>query len=894
MKVKEKLHLKSTEALVIVFFFLLSLRVINWFQYPYIMASGDFRPPFNSEAFTKRVLYSWDEIDFGMPSVYSPRILDPFYFLMTVFQFVGLDLFAAELVTVFLMYFFSAILIYIFVKELTGDIVVSIVAAFFFVSNVYLINDREVTAIGFIDFGLAILPCLILFTKSIKTRSYKLMAISGMLCVFTHATFPNYRTTVICLFMLGLISLYFFFKNQLSVDRCRQGSGISFRLSVNTKLVSHYAKLLAVFGLAFLLGSVWVLALISSNFDILVTAYNEMSPPWFAGGLKIYDVTRLIARWGFYSGLLDTPYIPYRTVYLNIPWFVFLCFMPATLAFASLLLSKKHKTTIFFGLVAVTSLFLSSGFNFNDYGNQLYFALMDFFMLKAFREASNWIFFVVISFGILIGCTVSALHRGSKSNAFKMLSVGLVAALFLSTAYPLITGDVARNWLKPSIKGSYFPTSYAELNTMLSSQHWAVLMGERETYTLYNFTEAPFGCGNPYPLIFSKPVISGAGTEYIQSRNVELVNKIHQLMLTDQNIASDGKVSASSSEDIRYLPSNAVDGKWQTRWSSRKSAPQWLEMEWKGTRRISKITILFESAYAQDYRIETWNGTTWEIQLTIWNNTSTELSHSFTNPMNTTKLRLYFSKVTERFPSVSLWELEVYARTIGVPKFLGVLGIKQVIFEKDIVFGGTSHVDERTLSESEDFILAKDWKEVSLYNNTYALERLYVGDNIIDHVTLDEMCKVAEDSQWNILQHSVFINSTSTPQIQTNKTLTLPANFTWTERSPTSYEAHAESKGTFFLVLLESYDPNWRLYVNGSAIPEAAHLKVNAFANGWLIDSTGNLAIRVEYETQSLFTTSIAASIALPALLLVFLSRKEIRKIVYLIRDGFSRRVLGT
>jgi len=43
----------------------------------YIIVGGDFRPPLNQQAFNKRVIYAWDEIDFGMPSVYQARILTP-------------------------------------------------------------------------------------------------------------------------------------------------------------------------------------------------------------------------------------------------------------------------------------------------------------------------------------------------------------------------------------------------------------------------------------------------------------------------------------------------------------------------------------------------------------------------------------------------------------------------------------------------------------------------------------------------------------------------------------------------------------------------------------------------------------------------------------------------
>ena len=886
-RIKKILYSKRVTILILVFFFLFSLRVVSWFQYPYLLASGDLRPPFNSQALVKSVLSTWDEIDFGMPSMYSPRILDPFYFLITTFQTVGLGLFSAELVTVFLIYFFSTTFTYIFVKQLTDDAVISVVAALFFASNIYLVNDREISAIGFVDFGLMMLPSLIAFARGIKTYSYKLMAISGVLSILTFAAFPNYRNTLICLIMQVLVLVYFYLKNQLSLDRDSAGSRISLRFTLDGEIVSRYAKLLVVFGLAFLLASMWVLTLISSNFTILMSSLQGLSTPWCVRGLNLYDVTRLIAKWGFFDEGVGMPYIPYRNLYVNVPWFIFLCFVPAVLAFASLLLSKERKTTVFFGLVAAISLLLSSGFSFSVFGNQLYAAIIDFFMLRPFREASNWMFFVVISFGVLIGCTVSALQHKFKSKAFRILSLGLVVAIFVSTAYPLSTGDVARNWIEPEIKGSYFPSSYTELNTMLSNQYWTFLAGGRNTYVVYNFTEGPFSCGNPYPLIFSKPVITGAGTEYIQSQNVELVNEVNnelnRLTPTDHNIAPEGTANASSIENNQYSPENAIDGNMQTRWSSQRYVSQWLEVDWEGTRRISKISIVFEAAYSEDYAIQTWNGRSWATQLTVQNNTSADVSYSFSTPIDTTRLRLYFTKASEHYYSVSLWELKVYGRTIGIEKFLSVLGIKQIIVEKSIIIGNISNPNDLSLAENPDLILAKEWPEVALFNNTHALQRLYVGDNIISYETLDEMRGVAEGSQWDTLQHSVFVNSTFKLQT-TSDELVLPTDFSWTELSPTSYGAGLESNGAFILVLMESYDPNWKASVNGERISENNHVIVNAFANGWLVNSTGHLTISIQYETQNVFLISVVASLVLPALLLAFFSRKDLKRIGNLIR----------
>ena len=753
-KLEKKVRSKSMELLVLAVFFLLSLRILNWFEYPYILISGDFRPPLVHEAFVKHVLYAWNEIDFGVPSVYSPRIIDPFYLFMTGFQTVGVSLYASQVITVFLMYFLSSMLMYIFVKQLTnGNITASFVAALYSTSNVYLINDREVTAIGFIDVTLMILPCLITFVMGIKTRSYKLMAVSGILCALSYATFPNYRTTLICLIMLCLVSLFFYIGKGLQVSLYKGG------IPLNTTLPYRSLKLLAMFGIAFLLTSVWVAAITFSNFDVLTETYAEISTPQFIGGLKMYDVTRLIARWSFNSSALGKPYIPYKDMYLNNPLIIFSCYLPAILAFTSLLLLKKHKITIFFGSIAIVSLFLTSGFSFSKYGSSLYYDLMGLPLLRVFREASNWIFFVIISFSILIGCTVSALCHRFKNKISRVLVVSLIATLLLSTSYPLMTGDIARNWLKPDIKGSYLPPSYAELNNLLSSEYWTILLPQRYAYTLYNFTDVPFGCGNPYPLIFSKPIISGAGTEYLQSGNRELINKLHEQLRTN-------------------------------------------------------ITLN------------------------------------------------------------------------GFPKLLGMLGIKYLIVEKKIVYGNTYSIKELKLGENENFTMVRDWEEVALFEDAYALKKFYIADTILNFSTLNDMYGLIENSEWGTLQQSVFIN-TALP----NKTLVPPKNFVWKEISPTRYEANVESKGSFILVFLESYDEHWKVYVNGNPVPETNHQEVNAFANGWLIDATGNLTITIQYETQNLLAMSVVASVVLPILLLIFLSRRDIKRVASLIQCGYKRKI---
>ncbi|HEY4674615.1 MAG TPA: hypothetical protein VIH48_01020 [Candidatus Bathyarchaeia archaeon] len=759
-RLRGKLHFKHAEALVFIAFFLLSLRVVNWFEYPYIIVSGDFRPPLVQQAFVNRVIYAWNEIDFGMPSVYSPRILDPFYFFTTISQAVGVNLYFAQIIAVFLLYFFASILMYMYVKQLTnGDTFASFIAAVFLVANVHLISDREQTAVGFIDTALMILPSLVTFTAGMKTRSYKLIAASGILFILTYGIFPNYRVALLCGIALGLTTLYLFISDGLKVSYQKASSKL-LSISFKIDLIPSYLKRLLAFVASWLLSSLWIISMLITNATYLFGAYEEMAAPPFVLYIRPFDVPRLIAKWSFYESALGYPYVPYREAYISNPLIVILSYVPPIIAFASLLAFRSRKLTLYFGLLALVSLALTSGLN--PFLSQLYFALATQIpLMLAFREPTNWIFFVVLAYSVLIGVGLSAVYHIVKNKARQFVILGLTIALFVYTTYPLVTGDVTRNWLNPDIKGSYFPPSYAEVNNILGNQYWAIILPQKGTYVIYNFTEGrrPLGCGNPYPLIFSNPVISGSGTEYVQPENPELIDKLYKLNYTQ-------------AEDT---------------------------------------------------------------------------------------------------------------------KFLGICGIKYLIWEKNVQYGNYT-LNEPKLNESASLNLVNKWDEIELYNNNYALQKIYAADNILNYTTLDDIYNNTAALDWNILQSSVFIDTASSNQI-INKSLATPKSFVWREFNPTIFEANVESNGPFFLVFLESYTDHWKLNVNGNQVSEANHLKANSFANCWLIENTGNLTLSLQYNIQSIFTESVAASIILPLILLAVLSRTAIRTTIYTIYNKLKRKI---
>ncbi len=77
--------------------------------------------------------------------------------------------------------------------------------------------------------------------------------------------------------------------------------------------------------------------------------------------------------------------------------------------------------------------------------------------------------------------------------------------------------------------------------------------------------------------------------------------------------------------------------------------------------------------------------------------------------------------------------------------------------------------------------------------------------------------------------------------------------------SPTEYRIKASSSAPYFLVFNESYNPFWKIWVNGEKRSE--HFVVNGYANGYYIDQIGDHDIRLYYWPQTLFIIGGAVSL---------------------------------
>ena len=89
--------------------------------------------------------------------------------------------------------------------------------------------------------------------------------------------------------------------------------------------------------------------------------------------------------------------------------------------------------------------------------------------------------------------------------------------------------------------------------------------------------------------------------------------------------------------------------------------------------------------------------------------------------------------------------------------------------------------------------------------------------------------------------------------------------------NPTRYKGHIISTGKSALVFSDSYNKGWTLYLGDKRYKP---IKVNGFANGFLIDERGEYDFSLEYAPQRIYRYSIVVSIA-SLLIMFFVSGKN-------------------
>jgi len=84
-----------------------------------------------------------------------------------------------------------------------------------------------------------------------------------------------------------------------------------------------------------------------------------------------------------------------------------------------------------------------------------------------------------------------------------------------------------------------------------------------------------------------------------------------------------------------------------------------------------------------------------------------------------------------------------------------------------------------------------------------------------------------------------------------------------TEANPTSYSLEIyNATPPFVLVFRQTFNTGWSASVNGQTLPASAHAEVDSFANGWLVNQSGNLRIQITFTPQTTYNALVIISVS--------------------------------
>jgi len=318
--------------------------------------------------------------------------------------------------------------------------------------------------------------------------------------------------------------------------------------------------------------------------------------------------------------------------------------------------------------------------------------------------------------------------------------------------------------------------------------------------------------------------------------------------------------SASSFESEGLEAQKAIDGSIYTRWASSQGLPQWLQIDWPTIQELRGAHIVFENAYAEDYAIQTWNGTDWVDQVQVKGNTLLEQFHDFPCPVSTTKMRLYVT-AAPAFNMVSVWELEPYStQAVSTATKIFTPRRGKYMIAARLASGPDYKIFELKINNT-DFTVSCSSSETGFKWYEFGPVFLDVGEQ---EIGINAFGKADLDT---IIIYSLKDGETTLPSNDLFKPDNTPPSITYEKINSCKYVVHVDSSDPFLLIFSDSYHPLWRAYVDGT---ETSPVTAYSVVNGFFINKTGEFDITLYFTAQTY--ADIGIKISLVTLIIVIVA----------------------
>ena len=511
---------------------------------------GDCLLPFHPTEYLSRIKYvsdPWAGFGSSLPPIFSLPPL-PDTLLFSAFTLSGLDIYAANKLYVFILATLSSISIYYLLTTIFNDndkkSWMGAVAVFAYLFNPWSYSDTYKTMV-FMELSL-VQTGFILFIafviKYFRTTRIKYSLYAG-LCTFLTFSYPGvsaYRLGFLALLGYIYIAAYYMVRNHKG------------RLKRSLLIVFKGAAILVLLG--FLINSYWVIPFVQSAGYYASFASGFQTRNVFNEYSTMTNTLRLLNSWSFYGG-----FVPFAATYLTNTALILLTFVWPVFAFLPLFSKRINKVPKVLAVYVATllAILLSWGSEFPLGG--LYMAMANihlgpYYFFRPFYNIGLFSQLVLtVEYAILIGLLSSLVLWPSTRNKqgfhlcrrelAGLVSVALIVGALALSSWPVLTGEVMRNWYDPKQYGVKVPVAYWEANQYLEKvgdlDHKTLLLPRPEVYigTSWGYQ----GTSHFYNLMLNTPLVTGNEIPYGISLNRTMLNHIYAVpyVLSDQNAATD-------------------------------------------------------------------------------------------------------------------------------------------------------------------------------------------------------------------------------------------------------------------------------------------------------------------------------------------------------------------
>ncbi|MDP3980403.1 MAG: discoidin domain-containing protein [Chlamydiota bacterium] len=127
-----------------------------------------------------------------------------------------------------------------------------------------------------------------------------------------------------------------------------------------------------------------------------------------------------------------------------------------------------------------------------------------------------------------------------------------------------------------------------------------------------------------------------------------------------KSVTASSEQPPNRAKNESFEPINVIDNDLRTRWSSTFEDPQWIMIDLGSIRRLQQINLLWETAMASDYSVETSkDALVWETVYSVENEKEQNRIIFFQTPVEAQYIRVNGTKRKTTW-GYSLWELQVF------------------------------------------------------------------------------------------------------------------------------------------------------------------------------------------------------------------------------------------